>query len=251
MDQHGIAMGKMSLGFRRATVWGAGGALLAGLVMPTMARAEESTPTGKGITGGMLLGAEVVVAVEAAAGVRKPLPFVLGAVAGGGLGGVGGYFLEQSVSDAKIPSYLLAAGVALLVPAAVLVFDATSYQPPAGYQEDRGGLDSDPVADAPSPSSGPAPSSPPPEGSGIGTPPAQGPVSRALSPHPQPYAFRKPALLAPPLAPMTSMLAFQGNQLHLRMPAVEIRPVFTPQELRQLGVTQREEVRIPVFQARF
>jgi hypothetical protein len=50
---------------------------------------------------------------------------------------------------------------------------------------------------------------------------------------------------------MASMLAYQDSQLRLSLPAVEVRQVFTPQELRQLGVTQREEVRIPVFQARF
>jgi hypothetical protein len=249
----GTHMAKMSLGLRMATGWVAGGAVLLATLAPATGRAEESTPTGKGIAGGVLLGAEVVVAVEAAAGVRKPMPFLVGGIAGGVLGGVGGYFLEQNVSDAKIPSYLLAAGVALLIPATVLVFDATAYRPPADYQEDRGGIDSEPVADAPTaPSSGATPPpSPTPEGGGAGTPPTQGPVSRTPPSRPRPYAFRRPALVAPPRPPMTSVLAFQESQLRLSVPAVEIRPVFTPQELRQLGVAQREEVRIPVFQARF
>jgi hypothetical protein len=250
----GTHMAKMSLGLRGATGWVTGGAVLLATLAPAMARAEESTPTGKGIAGGVLLGAEVVMGVEAAVGVRKPVPFLVGGIAGGVLGGVGGYFLEQNVGDAKIPSYLLAAGVALLIPATVLVFDATAYRPPADYQEDRGGIDSEPVADAPTaPPNGttPPPSSQPPEGSGAGTLPAQGPVSKKPSSPPRPYAFRRPPLVAPPRPPMASVLAFQGSQLRLSVPAVEIRPVFTPQELRQLGVAQREEVRIPVFQARF
>lgn len=253
MNRH---MVKRNLGLRKAVNWVAGGAVLcATLVTPGAARAEESTATGKGIAGGALLGGELVMAIEAAAGVSKPGAYALGALGGGLLGGVGGYFVEQSVGDAKIPSYMLAAGVALLIPATVMAFNATMYKPPADYQEDRGATGSEPVADAPTSapvSPAPPPSSQPPaEGGGTATPPAQGPVSRKAPASSRPYAFRRRPLVAPPLAPMASMLAYQDSQLRLSLPAIEVRQVFTPQELRQLGVTQREEVRIPVFQARF
>jgi len=243
-------MAKMSLGPRKVTGWVAGAAVLcATLAAPATAKAEESTPTGKGIAGGVLPGGEVVMAIEAAAGVTRPGAFALGALGGGIAGGVGGYFLEQSVGDAKIPSYLLAGGIALLIPATVLAFNATSYKPPADYIEDKGAVGAEPVADAPT-AAPPAPApTPAPAGGGAATPPAQGPQSRA--PASRPYSFRKRALVAPPPPPLSSVVAYSNHQLQLSLPAVEVRPVFSPQELRQFGMPQREEVRVPVFQARF
>lgn len=248
----GTQMAKMSLSLRKVTGWVAGGAVLcATLAAPGTARADESTPTGKGIAGGVLLGGELVMAIEAATNVSRPSAYALGALGGGILGGVGGYFVEQNVSDAKVPSYMLAAGVAFLIPAMVMAFNATSYKPPADYQEDKGASGAEPVADAPAASPATPAATTPPAGGGAATPPTQGPVSQRPTSTPQPLAFRKRALVAPPLPPPLSVVAYHENQLRFSIPAVEVRPVFSPQELRQFGMTQREEVRIPVFQARF
>lgn len=88
---------------------------------------EIVTATGKGIAGGALLGAEVVVLAESALGVRSPWAHVAGAGAGAIGGGIGGYFLEQSVDDGRIPLSLLAGGFVLLIPTVVLSLNATSY----------------------------------------------------------------------------------------------------------------------------
>ena len=254
----------MSFGVRKATGWVMGAALLSASLASSTAQADESTPTGKGIAGGALLGGEVVMAVEALAGVQRPLAFSLGAIGGALAGGVGGYFIEQGSSDAKVPSYLLAAGVAFLIPATVMAFNATTYRPPADYQEDRAATGAEPVADAPQPTSPltPSPTSPPPPtppqgpaapppaGSGAGTPPTPGPVTRT-TPRSQGYRFRRRTMATAGLAVPMSMVELSGEQLRLGLPAVEVRPVFSPQEIRQYGMAQREEVRVPVFQARF
>lgn len=83
--------------------------------------------SGKGIAGGVLLGAEAVVLVESAVGVHSPWAHAIGAVGGGIGGGVGGYFLEGSVSDGRVPLTMLAGGLILAIPTIVVSLNATSY----------------------------------------------------------------------------------------------------------------------------
>src|SRR5688572_24536162 len=120
----------------RATVLAAlaAGAILAA---PGTAHAEEVTPTAKGIVGGAFLGGELVVFGEALFGVRSPAAYIIGAGAGAVAGGVGGYFIEQAVDDGRIPAYLLAGGLALMIPAIVVALDATRYMPAEGAREDK------------------------------------------------------------------------------------------------------------------
>ena len=110
-------------------------AVLAGA--PATAHAEEVSPSGKGIVGGAFLGGEIVVFTEAIIGVRSTTAYLLGAGGGAVAGGVGGYFVEQAVSDGRIPAYLLAGGLALLIPAVVITLDQTRYLPTEGAREDK------------------------------------------------------------------------------------------------------------------
>ena len=84
--------------------------------------AEEPgvSATGKGITGGALLGAEAVTAVEAAFGVKPAWAYLVGGGLGAVGGGIGGYFVGPG-DDAKPAHYLLAAGLALINTATVAV----------------------------------------------------------------------------------------------------------------------------------
>lgn len=100
------------------------------------AKAEEVSPTGKGITGGALLGGELVMGIEAAFGVRPAWAYLLGGALGAGAGGYGGYLVEQNASP-KVSLYMLAAGMALVIPTTVAVLEATAYEPPAEYREDN------------------------------------------------------------------------------------------------------------------
>ncbi len=121
---------------RRSTLLAAlaAGAILAA---PGSARAEEVTPTAKGIAGGAFLGGELVVFGEALFGVRSTTAYLVGAGAGAVAGGVGGYFVEQAVEDGRIPAYMLAGGLALLIPAVVVALDATRFLPTEGAREAR------------------------------------------------------------------------------------------------------------------
>ncbi|MGH7440627.1 MAG: hypothetical protein ACRENE_33465, partial [Polyangiaceae bacterium] len=140
------------------------------------ARADDSgnvSPTGKGIAGGALVGAEVVTIVESIAGVRPGWAYAVGAIVGAGGGGVGGYFVEQGSSDGKVPMYMLAGGLALVIPAVVLTLNATRYMPEAGENEDN--APRGPAAEPGVPGGsvgGPAPASAPPA-------PAPAPQSRS------------------------------------------------------------------------
>lgn len=108
----------------------AAAAALALVAVPSEARAEGPvTPTAKGIVGGALLGAEVVDLTMGIVGVRKGWPyFVFGAVGAAG-GGVGGYFVEQNAAP-EASVYMLAGGMALVIPTLVVALNATAYQPP-------------------------------------------------------------------------------------------------------------------------
>src|SRR5438270_12712780 len=112
----------MSLNRRTSSIFAALG-LAAALSWPAQAHAQATggspvTPTGKGIAGGILLGAEIVMIPEGAAGVDKWWAYLLGGVLGGAAGGVGGYFVETKVKAADgtaiaEPSlYMLAGGMA-------------------------------------------------------------------------------------------------------------------------------------------
>lgn len=194
--------------------------LAAMLIVPARAGAEpgDPSPTGKGITGGALLGAELVTGVEAAAGVDSTWAYVGGGLAGAAGGGVGGYFLEQD-ADPQVSLLLLAGGMALIIPATVLVLNATAYRPPADYVEDTPPSD-EPVADPPQPG-------------------ARLPARKT----------RATARKAPPVP--AALIAIQPERLLLSVPAPEVGYVYTRQEIASLGVKQATEVRIPLLHVLF
>ena len=215
---------------------------------PKIAHAEEVKPTGKGIVGGAFLGGEVVVFIEAIAGVRSGTAYLLGAGGGAIAGGVGGYFIEQSVSDGRVPAYMLAGGLALIIPALVVTLDQTRYLPTEGAREDRpvtnlppsdpgkpggsaviGAEPAAPPASAPSGTTpGPAPATPPPAGGGSGGNPShvRGPVS---------------------------LINLQGvSGLRVGVPLPEVRPVFSASQKKAFGIESGgSEIRFPVMNLTF
>jgi len=202
------------------------------------ALAEEPgiSATGKGITGGALLGGELVMAIEAAAGVQDTWAYVGGGLGGAVAGGVGGYFIEQG--DSPKPSYyMLAGGMALLIPTTVAVLQATSYKAPDFYIEDQPGADTGPATEPPQPTEQP-------DGTSVtATPPgAAAPVKKdtrtaRVNTH-------------RPHIPM-SLVDLHDGSVRMGVPAVEVRPTYTPLEMKEFGVDQSTELRLPVFQATF
>jgi hypothetical protein len=203
----------------------------------------EASPTGKGIVGGTLLGAELVMASEAAFSVKPTWAYVVGGLAGGAAGGVGGYFVEQQ-GDARGPMLMLAGGLAFAIPTVVAVLSATAYEPPASYLQDQAPVD-EPLAEppapsevAPAPAPAPAPAAAPPADAA----PAPAPTGRRYLP-----SSRRLSLKLPPPA----LFGFQDARLALGVPNVEVRHAYTRTERMIFNAPDVAEVRVPVLDVAF
>ncbi|MBV9948331.1 MAG: hypothetical protein JOZ69_15880 [Myxococcales bacterium] len=204
------------------------------------ARADNVSPTGKGITGGALLGAEAVTIVESVAGVRAGWAYVVGGLAGAAGGGVGGYFVEKAngSSDGKAPMFMLAGGLALIIPAVVLTLNATRYLPEEGATEDRA-----PTAPAAEPGT--------PGGSVTGAP-----SDVTIPPPPSvPVGPTTPTPAPAPAPPPQSLLDLHRGAFRVGVPFPDVRPVYTVAEMRQFGtrgeMRAATEVRLPVLHVVF
>ncbi|HVK63502.1 MAG TPA: hypothetical protein VM694_03460 [Polyangium sp.] len=175
---------------------------------PSKAAAEPVVGTAKGIVGGALLGGEIVAIGMGAFGVSKGWPYLVFPPLAAVGGGIGGYFIEQSAPPAEVPLYMLAGGMALVIPTIIVTLNATLYKAPESYPNE-------PVQNQPA-----------------GEP--------AL-----PRTSKRPVHV-----PMSFVDVHEG-QLALGVPAVEIRPMYTPEEMAKFGVAQAREVKIPIFQASF
>jgi hypothetical protein len=182
----------------------------------------EVSSTGKGIVGGALLGGEVVTITMAIAGVNKGWPyFVFGGLGAVG-GGIGGHFVERASTTAEPSVYMLAGGMALFIPALVASLNATAYRPPEGDQTE--------------PSTNQPGAPPSPAGATI--------TSQAKTPK------KKATTAYVPHLPI-SLVDLHEGRVALGIPAFELRPTYTQREIAMYGVTQHEELRVPLFQASF
>ena len=228
---------------------------------PVAARAEEVSTTGKGIVGGSLLGAEIVLATEAAFKVQPAWAYIVGGLGGAAAGGIGGYFIEQEASP-KATMLMLAGGMALVIPTTVAVLSATAYEPPANYTQDRPPTD-EPVAEPPQPSGAPTPAPAPattsPSGSNEVTAPSPAPESTPPAPTPSAPTSSLPKRksnahrtlpldyhLSPP-----ALIGVSAQALTLGVPAVEVRNAYSRNELAMYGVNQATELRVPVLNVFF
>jgi hypothetical protein len=189
---------------------------------------DEASSTGKGITGGALLGAEAVMLTEAAIGVKPRWAYLVGGGAGAIAGGVGGYFLEQNLS-AKTNMFLLSGGMVLAIPTTIAMLVATQYEPPANYVQDQAPED-EPVANPPTL-----------EGAAVDT--KQRVVQRARTPRLRRTAPAAQLYYRPPPA----LVGLQQGELNLSVPAVTVLDMYTPEQIAKFGVKQRAELRMPVF----
>ena len=220
---------------------------LAVLFAPARASAigyEEASGNAKGTIGGGLLGAELVLSIEAAVGVQNPWLYVVGGVVGAGGGAVGGYFIEQD-SSPRVSMLLLAGGLTLAIPTTVAVLSATSYEPPADYLEDKPPPD-EPIADPPQPAApGTTPATPAPSGGAAAPPNTK--TARARTKH----GGRRTAVLPPLRLTPPAIVDMSPDLLALRVPALEIRNTFSRKELEMFGVHQATEFHVPVLNVVF
>jgi len=231
---------------------------------PTQSHAEEPgiTATGKGITGGALLGSELVMAIEAAFGVQNSWAYVGGGAAGALAGAISGYYIEKS--DNPTPShYMLAGGLALIIPTTVVVLNATSYKAPDHYIPEHPEYDNWPDDEAPGPVTPTPTTNPPtdaqPDGQVDAQPEAK--VDAGNDSHTRrtkgASARRRtatsiredptPTRLQIPM----SLFDVSNGDLCLGVPGIQIRRMYSETEMLKFGVSQRTELRVPLFQARF
>ena len=190
------------------------------------AHADEVSPSGKGIAGGILLGGEVVTITESLIGVRSGWAYLIGGGLGAVGGGLGGFAVEQASANGQGATYMLAGGMALIIPALVLTLNATRYRPSENATEDKpppGLAPADPGAPGGSAVSGPAAAPPPP---------------------PAPAA-------APPPTSLLDLSIPRETGLRMGVPVPDVRPMYTASEQRAYGLPQRAEVRMPVFRLTF
>jgi hypothetical protein len=228
---------------------------LAGVILTPLAAhaagVDEASPSGKGIAGGALLGAELVLVTEAAFDVRPTWAYIVGGLAGGAAGGVGGYFVEQQ-DEPRAPMLMLAGGLAFAIPTVVAVLAATAYEPPESYLQDQAPAD-EPVAEPPAPTDAapapaPAPAAAPPAEA---APPA--PADAAPAPAPAPTGrrhLRSPRRLSLKLPP-PALLGFQGSRLALGVPNIELRHAYTVSEQVMFNAPDAAELRVPVLNVVF
>ena len=224
-------------------------ALAGAMLTPLAAHAtgvDDASPTGKGVVGGALLGAELVLVTEAAFKVKPAWAYIVGGVAGGAAGGVGGYFVEQETS-ARAPMLMLAGGLAFAIPTVVAVLSATAYEPPADYVQDAAPAD-EPLADPPAPAET-APAAPPvlapaatPPADAAPPPPAPAPTSRRYL-----RSERRLSLKLPPPA----LFGVQDARLALGVPNVAVLHTFSRTERIMFNAPDIAEVRIPVLDVAF
>jgi hypothetical protein len=223
-----------------------------GMAASGEARADGAvSPTGKGIVGGALLGGEVVTITMGAAGVSRGWPyFVFGGLGMVG-GGIGGFFVEKATkgtTDAmgnttgatpEPALYMLAGGMALVIPALIVSLNATAYKPPETDRNEPS--TNEPSKEPPKPTITPAPpgATPPP-----GEPP---PPTTTKNRYRTP---RRGELASLPHIPVSLVDVYHGR-VGMGLPAFELRPLYSSQEMWKFGVAQGTEVRFPVFKAMF
>jgi hypothetical protein len=94
---------------------------------------SSSGNLAQGTLGGAMLGAEVVMLSESAFRLRPAWMYMVGGGAGALAGGYLGYRIGDGSSN-KPPSFLLAGGIALIIPTIMGVLTATEYAPPESFR---------------------------------------------------------------------------------------------------------------------
>ncbi len=207
-------------------------------------QSAEASSTGKGITGGALLGAEAVMLTEAAFDVSPDWLYWVGGGAGAIGGGVGGYFLEGELS-AKSNMFLLASGMLLVIPTTVAVLSATAYEPPSDVTEDQGAgdeLEANP-ASVPPPGAQTAPTQPAPD--------ASTPATSSARPRGTPRGLRAGRQLRVRPQYPTALLDMGKAGLTLGVPQIEVGGAYSPDELAKYGLVQCPELRVSLLDLAF
>jgi hypothetical protein len=206
--------------------------------------ADEVAGSPKGLVGGALLGGEVVTITESLIGAHSGWWYAIGFVVGAGGGGAGGYFVDKGSTDGRPSMYMLAGGLALVIPALVLTLNATRYQGSDTATEDKPPVNA-PVANPGTPGgSVVSPESTPPPLAPT-TPPT---LEKQSTPPPG-------ATPTPPSSLLDIQIDVGGGSgegtVRLGLPVPDVRPMYSMREQQQYGLPQHTEVRMPLLAVRF
>lgn len=222
------------------------------------------TATPQGTIGGALIGAEAVILIEGAAGVRNKWVLLGTGIAGLVAGGVGGWALDFYIDDyapigqdrgaanpnppglSAASTAMLVVGLGLIIPTAIMFVSATMYRPEetaASADDGSGGNEVlEESAGAPGTGAGGQGAQP----SGPATP-----AGRANPPTSQ-LRLRRQRHASASLPRITgALVGVRDGRVELGVPAVGVVSSFTSEESRQFGLTRQSEVRIPVLSAQF
>jgi len=203
------------------------------------ARADDIQGTPKGTIGGAFLGAEVVAMPMAIAGVRAGWAYAVFPPLGAVGGAIGGFFMDKAYDDAsaKTPSnaygsaFMLAGGMALIIPTIILMLNATRYHPSAEATEDHAPTNTGPEANP-------------------GKPGGNAVTPSGDTAAPPPASSSGGASTQPPYVPLSLVDVHEGS-LRMGIPVPEVHNAYTPQQIKELGVAQTTELRVPVFKLAF
>jgi hypothetical protein len=180
-------------------------------------------PDGKGIAGGILLGAEVVMIPIAIGGIEEAWPYpVFGALGAVG-GGIGGYFVETTGS-AEASIYMLAGGMALIIPTVVAVLNVTVYG-----TDESGDEEGEDEVESPAAAS--------PDGAAPAELPASSPAAARL-----PRNRRSVHL---------SLVGVDDRGVAMGIPSVTLAPTYSPFEVAAYGAEQGTDVRFSLVGGTF
>jgi hypothetical protein len=231
---------------------------------------ERTSAFPQGTIGGSLLGMELVMLIEGAAGVRNGWIMLGTGLAGGIAGGVGGYFLDSALDATGQPqgmtlisTSMLVVGLGLVIPTAIVFTGATMYRPPevsettndegtqgAALEESGGGSSTTPAAGAGSSGGSTTTTTPAPAGGTGATSTGTGgaaPTSWLRTRRPT-FATRS-AMRAPTASPSLFNLGPQG--LNFGVPSVGMVRSFSIEEQRQYNLAPQSEWRVNVISGSF
>jgi hypothetical protein len=179
----------------------------------------ETKPGPKALVGGALLGAEFGTSAAALSDAEPWWVYLVAGAGASSVGALGGYYADRA-DDPRLSTLILAGGMALAIPAAVLVIDATVFRERLDYVQDQPPL-ANPSEDA------------------------QTSIKRSS---PRRHGKRRTARSS---AFEPTLLGLDGDGLRLGLPNIEFHHVYSEADLFELGVAQLTEIRFEVFQCRF
>jgi len=209
------------------------------LAAPRAEAEKKVSSMGKGIVGLGLLSGEVVLSVEALAGVKNGWALAIPTIVAAGGGATGGYFIDR-LDKPEVSVALLASGLALFIPSIIIAVARTKYVSEKDLAEDTGVVVTE--------GAGEEIAGPPAEGTETepGTEPETETEAEPAAP-PEPEVEESGSAGTVPLA----LLGVDRTGLRVGLPPLEVVDLYSDDELRFLARAQGVEYRLALLHIAF